>query len=243
MKLALLFLAFVAACPCKGQAIPRSKIILIDTLLGQDKYWMPFSILACLDTNETSHLRDTIIEAYIEKKGKVMSVVFTLYRFYQTEFYNAPKEVQLLDLPFDGNDGVVSIKDIWNIKADTIRISKWTIYNNGLPDTAFRGTLYQDMINDSVQNSNHVVDTTRYVNRGRFNIHKATVNINGVIYTIRPIKHVRELRRHSHGYLHRKAYYRYRKSTNSKKKYRYIRFNRREIIHHPYFNAQFYLNS
>lgn len=231
---------------CYAQSSQHSKVIIIDTLINYKCNWCPMEVRACLDTNNDEHLTDAYLEPTIIYNEKTIGVIYKLDSAYQTDYDREPQKVQSFDIRFDGRYGYGRFINLWEYATDTIRISKWTVYNNDIPDTAYRSIIYQDMLNDSaLSESRLVMDTVlRDKEPKGKKIEPPAVTINGKVYKLKLIRQTGLDHMTFNGGKPRKKYLAYQKLWNkpgSKKKYRYTRFKGEKTMKVPYFDCRIVL--
>ncbi|MFA6152607.1 MAG: hypothetical protein WC716_14885 [Chitinophagaceae bacterium] len=136
--LIILWLCFFFKNTCKAQK--EFKVVLIDTLEGFNPIHKDFEIRICLDTNDKTHIRDTILLGEVIKIKDRYSVIFKFYNKYITQFYSESRFVERIDLPLDNIDGFLSLKFSHWLRSDTIKIKKLLVIDNASPFETIKKT-------------------------------------------------------------------------------------------------------
>ncbi len=195
----------------------RSKVIIIDTLLGEIS---------------NRHALDIYLGLFRKCNGleKDLSDTDTTSTYPDIALTRFPNVIlpaissNNICILLDNKDGLLHLNNVDQIEGDTIRISSWTVFKNGLTDTIAGWKSVTQMINDSaVQETEVVTPFHRYIrNSGVQALTYVSLTINGRHIQVPVTTFVERTISHGHGYTPRRIYRAYSgRKAGRKKKYRY----------------------
>ena len=192
-----------------------SKTIIIDTLHGYtrnlEKKVALYSL--CFKTSED----------IIDDDKSVVSIDFN--RIPNVVIENITRND--LCMLLDDKGGQLRLNNINNVVSDTIRISQWFIYNNGLTDTSKSVKFVHHMYNDSLVKPPCNIDKTVKIkkNKGKENLKSIRLVINNRNYIVPITKNSSISTANFHGYKPKRKYRKYLSKSDSDKVYNFKYFH------------------
>lgn len=195
------------------------KTLIIDTLIGysysKDEFNIPLiRPIPKIGENYLTASSD-IAQAIISKSYP--NVIFT------------ELDLDSTALLLDNKGGVLKLRSIQSFAADTIRINKWIVYENGLTDSLFTSKAFFRMYNDSMAETPYKTEQTHCLikHKGERKIKHIDITINDKHYNISvsTVAAVPTSFSDFHGYKPRGKYKSYMQNASANKKtFRYTRF-------------------
>lgn len=206
----------------------QSRIIIIDTLVG---YHQNIEDSRGFSEHCTSDNSDLQTHTRIVENEHFSSAVISTTG-------------ESLCIALDNKGGMATINNIQKLSSDTIRISKWTIYDNGLTDTIIGSKAFYKTVNDEMAEEPYkIVPIHRYKKmKGITSLHSITVKINNKNYTIPVTIEDETLYTSFNGVKPSKAYRQFTSKPKKNRKYRYEKFNGNITTHRKKFNAVLNIN-
>lgn len=190
------------------------KVIIVDTLIGYNS--------ALQSSNQL--LQSCYISIEDFEKEQPLDVTY-----YAAIYPNVIARNVIADevcILLDDRGGNLMIRNIQGSSDDTIRISRWKIYSNGLTDTLSGSKAYYQMYNDSiVRTSPKIVPFKMLIkNKGKKKLNEICLCVNGRYYKL-PVTTITERSIETfHGYEPLNIYKQYMSNQNPKKTYSYKKF-------------------
>lgn len=192
-------------------------MLVIDTVIGNKDYYIDILTFNG-NTETTTSARFAYDSSYLGYIGNT---------YPQLTEAIAVNQKTHLSLPLDNKGGTFVIKNITH--SDTLRILKWEILVNNLPDTVTQYISYDKMINDSIiEGTTKTKFKTEYLGSSNNSRTKLAITVNGKAYSIPLRIDPQESYEGGHGYTPSRKRDKFLKLDNNgqlgKKRFKYSKF-------------------
>ncbi len=224
--LSLIIFSLFISIPSRAHV---SKVLIIDTLVNlKPTEFSDYQLVQLCLNHPEDYLSIDSIQQNIHFK-RVPNVIVSDIK------------VDNICLPLDNKGGTIQFKNLSKCHCDTIRIAKWTIYDNGITDTISGAKYIYQVYNDSTVDIPHRVNPfyRRIKHKGIKELNEIHISLNNVQYTLPVNLYVSKHYASGHGHFPRRKYERAMKNKNPDKIYKHKYFY---YTHHkkvPIYNAIF----